>query len=202
MLRLSFEFLFFNKLKWQSEEYHSIFGIGDPLPSHFICSDEKRNDIYKIADYFYMVYDYDHLIVFYGYYLQITVSVWPSLICIGMIIILLPKYSWFKLNWIEAGFKASMEISLLSLEIWFFVVHFQVPWSWAVLNFLISNLQFFLSKDSKIILSLQGFSLGPLVLHSKELGPSHLQNDHGTLVLHERVTEVPGSYMKLLIIFL
>ena len=50
-------------MKWQSEEYHSIFGIGDPLPSHFICSDEKRNDIYKIADYFYMVYDYDHLIV-------------------------------------------------------------------------------------------------------------------------------------------
>ena len=137
----------------------------------------------------------------FGYTIIITVSVWPSLICIGMIIILLPKYSWCKLNWIEAGFKASKLISLLSLEILFFVVHFQVPWSWTVLNFLISSLQFFLSKDSKIILSLQGFSLGPLVLHSNELGPSHLQNDHGTFVLHERVTEVPGSYMKLEFIF-
>ena len=137
----------------------------------------------------------------FGYTIIITVSVWPSLICIGMIIILLPKYSWFKLNWIDTGFKASRVISLLSLEILFFVVHFQIPWSWAILNFLISSLQFFLSKDSKIILSLQGFSLGPLVLHSNELGPSHLQNDHGTFVLHERVTEVPGSYMKLEFIF-
>ena len=96
-----------------------------------------------------------------------------------------------------AGFKASKLISLLSLEILFFDVHFQIPWSWAVLNFLISILQFFLSKDSRIILSLQDFSFGPLVLHSNELGPSHLQNDHGTLVLHDRVTEVPGNYMQL-----
>ena len=101
-----------------------------------------------------------------------------------------------------AGFKATKVIFLLSLEILFFVVHFQIPWSWAVLNFLISILQFFLSKDSRIILSLQGFSFGPVVLHSNELGPSHWQNDHGTLVLHDRVTEVPGDYMKLELIYL